>query len=151
MVDGKTITTFTPHTPKKMKPNEIPGIKPYKFPTILPTYRFIQKFSRNVLLGFMAILFSLGIGMVGYHHFENMNWVDAYVNAAMILSGMGPLTPLETTDGKIFAGTYALFSGIFFLFLIAIIFAPILHLFLHRFHMEDEVKIKTVHLDNPFK
>lgn len=75
--------------------------------------------------------------MSGYHHFEKMSLVDSYVNAAMILSGMGPVSALQTTDGKIFAGTYALFSGIIFLFVMALIFAPIVRRFLHKFHMEE--------------
>ncbi len=66
-----------------------------------------------------------------------MNLVDAYVNAAMILSGMGPLQPLQTDEGKIFAGTYALFCGILFLVVIAIIFAPIFHRFFHKFLIKD--------------
>lgn len=66
--------------------------------------------------------------------------VDAYVNAAMILSGMGPVSDLKTEAGKIFAGSYALFSGIVFLILMAIILAPIFHQVLHRFHMEADSK-----------
>lgn len=75
--------------------------------------------------------------MIGYHYFENMSWIDAYVNAAMILSGMGPVSPLNTDAGKIFAGTYALFSGILFLVIMAIMFAPVVKLFLHKFHMQE--------------
>ena len=93
--------------------------------------------ARHVLIGIAVILGSLGVGMLGYHHFENMAWVDAYVNAAMILSGMGPISTLTTEGGKIFAGTYALFSGILFLVVIAVTFAPVVRRFLHRFHMEE--------------
>lgn len=78
--------------------------------------------------------------MFGYHHFEKMSWIDAYVNAAMILSGMGPVEALHTSEGKLFAGTYALFSGIVFLVVIAIIFAPVVHRFLHQFHMDEDKK-----------
>lgn len=99
---------------------------------------FIWKLSRNLLIGTLIIVFCLGVGMLGYHHYEKMSWVDAYVNAAMILSGMGPVSPLETEPGKIFAGSYALFSGIVFLFVMALILAPIVHRFLHKFHMEDD-------------
>lgn len=104
----------------------------------LPFHRFIKKFTRNLLIGIAVIALCLGVGMFGYHHFEKMPWVDAYVNAAMILSGMGPVVELKTTAGKIFAGSYALFSGIVFLFVIALIFAPIVHRFLHKFHMEEK-------------
>lgn len=98
---------------------------------------FLARLTRNILLGAIIIAISLIIGMLGYRHFENMSWIDAYANAAMILSGMGPLKDLNTDGGKIFAGTYALFSGIIFLVVIAIIFAPLVHHFFHRFHLED--------------
>ena len=77
------------------------------------------------------------MGMIGYHYFEKMSWIDAYVNAAMILSGMGPVAELKTDTGKIFAGSYALFSGIVFLVVMALILAPALHRFLHKFHIEE--------------
>jgi hypothetical protein len=83
------------------------------------------------------MLFSLGIGMLGYSHFEKMNWVDAYINATMILSGMGPVDVLHTEAGKLFAGTYALFSGIVFLVVIAVIIAPVFHRFMHKFQIKD--------------
>jgi hypothetical protein len=76
--------------------------------------------------------------MMGYSYFEKMNGTDAFLNASMILSGMGPVSTLETEEGKIFAGFYALFSGIVFLVVIAIIIAPIFHRFLHKFHMQDK-------------
>lgn len=104
----------------------------------LPISTFIKRLSRNIIIGSIIIVFSLGIGMIGYNQFENMSWIDAYVNASMILSGMGPLSPLNTASGKIFAGTYALFSGVVFLVVIAIIFAPIIHWFFHKFHLKEE-------------
>lgn len=104
---------------------------------LLPSHLFYRRLTRNLALGVAIILFSLCIGMFGYHHFEKMTWVDAYVNAAMILSGMGPISNLQTIGGKIFAGTYALFSGIVFLVVIAIIFAPVIHRFFHKFHLDD--------------
>lgn len=99
---------------------------------------FFKRLTRNSFVGFLIILSSLGTGMLGYHHFEKMPWIDAYENAAMILSGMGPVTDIVTKAGKIFAGTYALFSGIVFLVVIAIIFAPVIHRFFHKFHIEEE-------------
>jgi len=98
---------------------------------------FIKRLVRNILVGLVIILTSLGIGMWGYHHFEKMGWIDSYVNAAMILSGMGPVGNLSTDGGKLFAGTYALFSGVVFLIVIAIIFAPVIHWFFRRFHIEE--------------
>lgn len=107
---------------------------------LLSTKIFLKRVTRNLTVGIAMILVALGIGMVGYHHFEKMSWVDAYVNAAMILSGMGPVSPLQTESGKIFAGTYALFSGILFLVIIALIFGPIIHRFFHKMHLEDTKK-----------
>jgi len=112
-----------------------------KIHPLLPRHLFIRRVLRNVLFGFLIILLSLGLGIVGYHYFEEMSWVEAYENAAMILSGMGPAKDIKTDAGKIFAGTYALFSGIIFLFVMALIFAPVYHRFMHIFHL-DETKEK---------
>jgi hypothetical protein len=83
----------------------------------------------------MAI--ALGMGMVGYRIALGLDWYDSFANAAMILSGMGPLDEPKTRIGKIFAGSYALFSGVVFLALATIVLAPILHRFLHRFHLDQ--------------
>lgn len=106
---------------------------------ILPKSHFWIRLIRNIMFGLLLILICLGIGMWGYHHFEKLSWLDSYLSAAMILSGMGPVTELKTVGGKLFAGTYALFSGIGFLIIVGIIFAPIFHRFLHQFHV-DEIK-----------
>lgn len=98
---------------------------------------FFRKIFFNGLIGIATVFISLIIGMLGYHHFEKMSFVDAYVNAAMILSGMGPVTQLNTEAGKIFAGSYALFSGIVFLFVMALILTPIIHHILHQLPVED--------------
>ena len=81
---------------------------------------------------------ALGIGMLGYHGFEGMSWIDSFANAAMILSGMGPFKELTTNSGKLFAGFYALFSGLFFIAVAGIVMAPAVHRFLHRFHLEKK-------------
>lgn len=104
---------------------------------LAPLRVFIKRIICNLAIGFAIIVFSLCIGMIGYSHFEQMSLVDAYENAAMILSGMGPVDTIKTAGGKIFAGTYALFSGIIFLVVIAIIIAPIFHRFFHRFLIKD--------------
>lgn len=88
-------------------------------------------------MALLLVAFALGIGMAGYRTFEPMSWVDAFVNAAMILSGMGPVSSLQTDGGKIFAGCYALFSGLAFLTSLGIVFAPVFHRFLHKFHVEE--------------
>ena len=105
--------------------------------SLIARHQFINKLSFNVFIGLIIITISLIIGMFGDHHFEKMTWIDAYVNAAMILSGMGPVSPLETEAGKLFAGSYALFSGIIFLVVMALVFAPVIHRFLHRFHLDE--------------
>jgi hypothetical protein len=99
--------------------------------------RFITRLIWTIIIGWSAICLALYIGMLGYHVFEKMPWVDAFANASMILSGMGPLGPLETTNGKLFAGFYALFSGLAFILIMALIFSPILHRILHKFHLEN--------------
>jgi hypothetical protein len=91
----------------------------------------------SVAMGLGLVAGSLAIGMLGYHHYESMSWVDAFVNAAMILSGMGPLLPIATYGGKVFAGCYAIYSGIALITVAGIIFAPVFHRFLHKFHLEN--------------
>ena len=93
--------------------------------------------ARSAAVALLVVAFALGIGMIGYRAFEPMSWVDAFVNAAMILSGMGPVSPLQTDGGKNIAGCYALFSGLAFLTGLGIIFAPAVHRFLHKFHSEE--------------
>lgn len=104
---------------------------------LLPLPIFFTRVMRHILFGIVMIFLALFMGMAGYHHYEHMSWVDAFVNAAMILSGMGPLGTLATTSGKIFAGFYALFSGLLFILVIGIIYGPVVHRFLHKFHIEE--------------
>lgn len=105
--------------------------------TLAPIGVFVKRIILNLFIGIIIILLSLGLGMMGYIYFEKMSVVDAYENAAMILSGMGPADNMKTVGGKLFAGTYALFSGIIFLVVIAIIFAPVFHRFFHGFLIKD--------------
>jgi hypothetical protein len=81
---------------------------------------------------------SLLIGMIGYVAFEDLSWVDAFLNASMLLGGMGPVDPPQTVAGKLFAGLYALYSGLVFIVTAAVLFAPILHRVLHRFHWDEK-------------
>lgn len=92
----------------------------------------------NTSIGLLLIIFCLFIGMLGYHFFEHMSWLDAFDNASMILSGMGPLQVPITKAGKVFVGCYALFSGLSFLIIIALIFTPVIHKFLVRAHLESK-------------
>ena len=91
---------------------------------------------RNFVFGVIIIAIALFIGMAGYHYTEQMPWIDAFINASMILSGMGPVTTLATFDGKLFAGCYALFSGLVFIITVAIIIAPIMDRFFRKIHLE---------------
>lgn len=105
---------------------------------LLPLRKFAYRMAYSIGASILLTIIALFIGMQGYHHFEKMNWTDAFVNAAMILSGMGPLGELHSQGGKIFAGFYALFSGLTFIAIITIIIAPVFHRFIHKFHMEEE-------------
>lgn len=96
---------------------------------------------RQSKFGFFALLLvtgSLLIGVCGYRYFESMSWLDSTLNASMILGGMGPVNPLTTTAGKLFASFYALFSGVVFLLAIGVLIAPSVHRFMHRFHIQSE-------------
>ena len=110
----------------------------HKAQPLLPKHRFMQRFLVHALEALAVIAGSLVIGILGYHFLEGLSWLDALVNAAMILGGMGPVNPLHSAAGKVFASLYALYSGIIFLVVVGILFAPIYHRFLHRFHLEFE-------------
>ena len=101
-----------------------------------PRAHFYRRLARSIAIGVVLILVSLFIGMWGYHGFEGMPWLDAFLNASMILAGMGPVGDLHTSAGKLFAGCYAIFSGVLFLSMAAVIMAPIVHRFLHRMHLD---------------
>jgi hypothetical protein len=91
-------------------------------------------------LGLIMIALSLAIGMAGYALTESFGWIDSFLNAAMILSGMGPVSVPQSPAGKLFAGVYALYSGFAVLAIAALMFAPVVHRVLHRFHLEEAEK-----------
>ena len=99
--------------------------------------RFLRRQLRSLAIGLTLLLVALLAGMVGYHFLVYLSWIDSYENAAMILSGMGPLAAPATFAGKFFAGTYALFSGIAVLAIAGVIAAPLVHRFLHRLHADS--------------
>ena len=99
---------------------------------------FAVRVARYTGFALAFVLGALAIGVIGYRGFEGMSWIDALVNAAMILGGMGLVNPIQTSGGKIFASFYALFSGIVFLVTAAILIAPVVHRFLHRLHFEGK-------------
>ncbi len=109
---------------------------------LLPRRLFYARLARSIALSALIVAASLGVGMAGYHWLERLSWVDAFANASMILSGMGPLSPLQTEPGKLFAGCYALFSGLTFVTSIGVLVAPVFHRFLHKFHLEADSRVK---------
>jgi hypothetical protein len=105
---------------------------------LLSRAEFVRRLSRHFLTSTPLIGVSLLVGMAGYHYLEGLPWIDAFVNAAMILSGMGPVSPLQTFGSKLFAGLYALYSGLIVIVAAGVLFAPVVHRMLHRFHLEEE-------------
>jgi hypothetical protein len=105
---------------------------------LLPARKFLIRAIWYFFISILILLGSLGIGMIGYHHYGGLSWVDSFLNACMILTGMGPVDPMKSEEAKVFAGIYALFSGIAFLTIVAVLFAPILHRFFHAFHIDME-------------
>lgn len=109
----------------------------HNHPLLAPA-AFLRRLVFSALLGFSLILISLVIGMIGYHVLEKLSWMDSFLNASMILSGMGPLWSPITDSGKLFAGLYALYSGLAVLVIAGVIFAPLIHRLLHRFHADAD-------------
>jgi hypothetical protein len=103
---------------------------------LLPRTLFLRRLFRHGLIGAAVIVCSLAIGVLGYRLSAGFSWLDSLLNASMILGGMGPVNPLATTAGKLFASFYALFAGIAFLATVGILIAPIAHRLLHRLHLE---------------
>jgi hypothetical protein len=104
---------------------------------ILPFRLFLVRVAKSAMTAVGFITVSLSIGILGYHVLEKMDWIDSLLNASMILGGMGPVGELRTVAGKLFASFYALFSGVVFLVVAGILFAPVVHRFLHRFHADQ--------------
>lgn len=104
---------------------------------VIPLPLFIMRLARSGLIASALIVGSLLVGMVGYHSLEGLSWIDAFLNAAMLLGGMGPVNAPATHAGKLFAGLYALYCGLAVIFVAGIILAPVAHRILHKFHMES--------------
>ncbi len=97
---------------------------------------FWRRVARNAAIAALIIGGALGVGILGYHFADGLPWLDALVDASMILSGMGPVSPLRTDASKWFASFYALFSGVIFITTAGVLFAPVVHRYLHKFHLE---------------
>ena len=105
---------------------------------LLSRTAFLRRLARHVAVAVLVVVGSLVGGMAGYVRFEGLGWLDAFLNAAMLLGGMGPIWSPATPGGKVFAGVYALYAGMLFLVVASIILAPLVHRVLHRFHWEGK-------------
>jgi hypothetical protein len=103
---------------------------------LLPLTRFLGRLLWSVALACVLLGVSLAIGVLGYHAIAGLRWIDALLDASMILAGMGPVSELHSDAAKVFASIYALFSGVVFITSIGVIGAPVVHRFLHKFHLE---------------
>jgi hypothetical protein len=104
----------------------------------LPRELFVRRVVLHFAIAAGAMLGSLALGMAGYMYFENLAWRDAFLNAAMLLGGMGPVDAPKTDGGKVFAGLYALYSGLLILVTAGVMLAPVLHRILHKFHWAED-------------
>jgi hypothetical protein len=116
------------------------GMFEHREDPLLPRPQYYRRLANFASMALGAVAVCLLAGMCGYRLFEHMSWTDAFVNAAMILSGMGPVSNLQSSGGKILAGLYALFSGLAFMVSLGILLAPVLHRFLHNFHLGNSPK-----------
>lgn len=103
---------------------------------LLPRRAFLGRLAKSSLVGLAIVVASLLIGMIGYHGLEKLDWLQSFLNASMLLGGMGPVDAPRTAAGKLFAGLYSLYCGFAVLAIAGFVFAPVFHRFLHRFHLE---------------
>ena len=108
-----------------------------KFESLAPRGTFLRRLVTSTSLGLLAAAVSLLAGMLGYHGIEGLSWIDAFLNAAMLLGGMGPLEHERNTAGKLFEGIYAIYCGLAVISMAGIIAAPVVHRFLHKLHLEE--------------
>lgn len=109
-----------------------------KHQPLLPRAGFYQRVVWHVLIAVGLLGASLGMGMVGYVTTEHMPWIDAFLNTAMLLGGMGPVNPPQTSGGKLFAGLFALYAGLVFIVCAALVLTPVIHRVLHHFHVNEK-------------
>jgi len=103
---------------------------------LLPRRLFARRMWQHFLVAMALLGASLGIGMLGYRFLAGFSWVDAFLNASMLLGGMGPVGDVPTTSGKLFAGFFALYAGLVLLAASAVLLTPVLHRVMHRIHLE---------------
>ena len=121
---------------RKKKDGPPTGMYEHKSEPLLPPGKFVRRLLAHFAFALAVIAGSLGIGVTGYHYLEKLPWLDALLNASMILGGMGPVDAIRTPAGKLFASLYALFSGVVFLVIVGIMMAPVGHRLLHSLHFE---------------
>jgi hypothetical protein len=109
----------------------------HKLQPLLPRRLFYRRVVRNIVIAVFVLAGCLAIGTVGYRYWAAATWIDAFHNASMILSGMGPVIEIKTTGGKLFSSFYALFSGVVFVTNIGVMLAPAVHRLFHRFHLQE--------------
>lgn len=110
----------------------------HKSQKVVPLKHFLLRMGRYFLFSILLIVISVGIGVFGYHHLGNLNWIDSFHMACMILTGMGPVVEMQTDTAKIFSSVYALYSGVAFLSITAVFFSPIVHRLLHILQVEAD-------------
>jgi len=113
-----------------------------KFDPLLPRRAFLGRLAASTMLGLTIVAASLLIGMAGFHLLEKLGWLQSFLNASMLLGGMGPVDVPRTAGGKLFSGLYALYCGFAVLAIAGFVFAPVFHRFLHRFHLEGSERSK---------
>lgn len=114
----------------------------HHYEKLLPRRAFLRRLAKFALISVGLIVFSLVVGVVGYVVLEGYSWVDAFLNSGMLMGGMGQVNALLTDGGKFFAGIYALYCGLVELVAVGIFAVPIVHRFLHHFHLDDTTKQK---------
>ena len=110
----------------------------HKAHTPIPPAHFAKRVFLHAAAALALVLVSLAVGMAGYAYFEGLAWRDAFLNAAMLMGGMGPVDAPRTDAGKLFAGLYALYAGLVFLVAAGLVFAPVMHRLMHKFHWQED-------------
>ena len=114
------------------------GVFEHQTDPLLPTHQFVWRVLGFLGLSAVIVGIALGIGVLGYHYLGGLPWIDALLNASMILGGMGPVDPITSHIGKLFASAYALFSGLLFIGAASLVLTPFVHRIMHKLHMEDD-------------
>jgi hypothetical protein len=117
-----------------------PGLYEHRHRALLPRRTFILRAARHVGLAAIIVVLAVGIGTLGYATWGDLPWLDSFLNASMILSGMGPVDRMQTSAAKVFSALYALFSGLVFVGVMGIVLAPWVHRLLHWTHLEEQAE-----------